>query len=40
MLIPVISEFTRPMNSSMIFGGSPAPGMIVGTGISFAILKN
>jgi hypothetical protein len=25
MLILVISEFTRPMNSSMIFGGSPAP---------------
>jgi hypothetical protein len=28
------------MNSSMIFDGSPAAGIMVGIGISFAILKN
>jgi hypothetical protein len=30
MLIAAVPEFTRPTNSSIIFGGSPAAGMTVG----------
>ncbi len=40
MLKAEVCEFTLPMNSSMIFGGSPAAGMMVGLEMSFAIGKN
>jgi hypothetical protein len=33
----VLIEFTRPKNSSMIFGGWPAVGITVGAEISFAM---
>jgi hypothetical protein len=39
-LMAGVFEFTLPINSSMIFGGSPAAGMTVGDKISFAIVKN
>jgi hypothetical protein len=37
MLIPVVSEFTQPMNYSMIFGGPPAAGMSLGAETNFAM---
>jgi hypothetical protein len=40
MLIADVSEFTRPINSSIIFGGSPAAGMTVGAEMIRAIAKN
>jgi hypothetical protein len=40
MLTSEVAEFTRPKNSSMIFGGRPAAGMTVGADINFAMGKN
>jgi hypothetical protein len=40
MLSAEVCEFTRPMNSSMIFGGSPAAGITVGAEISLGIVKS
>ena len=40
MLIADVPEFTRPINSSMIFGGLPAAGMTVGAEMIRAIAKN
>jgi hypothetical protein len=40
MLIADVPEFTRPINSSMIFGGLPAAGMTVGAEMIRAISKN
>ena len=34
---PEVCELTRPMNSSMIFGGWPAAGMTVGFATKVAI---
>jgi len=40
MLTVEVREFTRPKNSSMIFGGCPAAGITEGAEISFAIMRN
>jgi hypothetical protein len=40
MLTCEVAEFTRPKNSSMIFGGWPAAGITVGDDINFAMGKN
>jgi hypothetical protein len=40
MLIADDPEFTRPINSSIIFGGLPAAGMTVGAEMIRAISKN
>jgi hypothetical protein len=40
MLIADVPEFTRPINSSIIFGGSPAAGITVGAEMIRAISKN
>jgi hypothetical protein len=40
MLTPAVPEFTCPINSWMIFGGSPAAGMTVGFEIIRAIPKS
>ena len=40
MLIADVPEFTCPINSSIIFGGSPAAGMTVGAEMIRAIPKN
>jgi hypothetical protein len=40
MLTAAVCEFTRPKNSSMIFGGSPAAGMTVGFAIWVAMIEN
>jgi hypothetical protein len=40
MLIAEVWEFTRPINSSITFGGWPAAGITVGWEISFAIAKH
>jgi hypothetical protein len=40
MLIADVPEFTRPINSSIIFGGSPTAGMTVGAEMIRAISKN
>ena len=40
MLSADVSEFTRPINSSMIFGGCPAAGMTAGVEMTRAIPKN
>jgi hypothetical protein len=40
MLTADVPEFTFPINSSMIFGGSPAAGMTVGVEMTRAIPKN
>ena len=40
MLIAAVPEFTRPTNSSIIFGGSPAAGMTVGVEKIRAIPNN
>jgi len=40
MLIADVPEFTRSINSSMIFDGSPAAGMTVGAEMIRAIFKN
>jgi hypothetical protein len=40
MLSAEVAEFTRPINSSMIFGGSPAAGITVGLEMTRAIPKN
>jgi hypothetical protein len=40
MLISAVFEFTRPKNSSMIFGGVPAAGITVGFEILLAILNH
>src|SRR5262249_48341333 len=40
MLTAAVPEFTRPINSSMIFGGSPAAGITVGAEMIRAISKN
>ena len=39
MLSAAVCELTRPMNSSMIFGGSPAAGMTVGLEIKVAMAE-
>jgi hypothetical protein len=40
MLIAEVPEFTRPTNSSITFGGSPAAGTTVGTEMTRAIAIN
>jgi hypothetical protein len=40
MLIADVPEFTCPINSWIIFGGSPAAGMTVGAEMIRAISKN
>jgi hypothetical protein len=40
MLSSGVFEFARPINSSMIFGGSPAAGITVGFEMTRAIPKN
>ena len=40
MLTADVPEFTLPINSSMIFGGSPAAGMTVGVGMIRAMPNN
>ena len=40
MLTMDVAEFTRSMNSSMIFGGWPAAGITVGAEMSFATIDN
>jgi hypothetical protein len=40
MLIAAVPEFTRPTNSSIIFGGSPAAGMTVGVEMIRAMPNN
>ena len=40
MLTVVAPELTRPINSSIIFGGSPAAGIVVGAEMSRAIPYN
>ena len=40
MLIAAVPEFTRPTNSSIIFGGSPAAGMTVDVEMIRAIPHN
>jgi hypothetical protein len=39
-LMAGVFEFTLPINSSMIFGGSPAAGMTVGARMILAIPNN
>jgi hypothetical protein len=40
MLSAEVCEFTRPTNSSMIFGGWPAAGITVDPEMSFATARN
>jgi hypothetical protein len=37
MLMALVDEFTRPINSAIIFGGCPAAGITVGFEISRAM---
>jgi hypothetical protein len=40
MLSLDVAEFTRPTNSSIIFGGCPAAGITVGAAKSLAMVEN